>query len=374
MRRIRPILGVGLALALVANADALANADTKIEMKPYGKLADGRMAQLYTLKSDKLEASITTYGGRIVTLKTPDRAGKLGDITLGFASLGAYLQDNPYFGALIGRYGNRIGGGRFVLNNQPIELPQNDHGNTLHGGPLGFDKRLWNARIDKGSLLLDYVSAEGEQGFPGRLATQVRYTLEDGDLRIDYHATTDRDTVVNLTNHAYFNLAGESAGDILGHQVTILADRYTPVDSELIPTGEIKSVAGTAFDFRKPQAIGARIAESDPQLLYGKGYDHNWVLNAAGGKLALAASVYEPTSGRVMKVLTTEPGLQFYTGNFLDGTLNGKSGKAYAHRTGFCMETQHFPDSPNKPAFPSTLLKPGQPYRSTTVYRFSVQQ
>lgn len=369
MRKSPLIVGAFLALACMATAAA----KTEVEMKPYGKLADGRTVQLYTLKSEQLEATITTYGGRIVTLKTPDRTGKLGDITLGFGSLDGYLKDNPYFGALIGRYGNRIGGGRFALGGHEVKLPQNDHGNTLHGGPQGFDKRLWSARIDGGALLLDYVSVDGEQGFPGRLATKVRYTLEGADLRIDYNATTDRDTVVNLTNHAYFNLAGESAGDILGHEVTILADRYTPVDTGLIPTGELRNVAGTPFDFRKPQTIGARIAEQDQQLIYGKGYDHNWVLNASGGAPAPAATVYEPTSGRVMEVLTTEPGLQFYTGNFLDGTLNGKNGKPYAHRTGFCMETQHFPDSPNQPAFPSTLLKPGQQYRSTTVYRFSTR-
>jgi aldose 1-epimerase len=343
-------------------------ASTKIS---WGNTPEGQPVELYTLTNAKgSEARIMTYGGVVVSLKIPDRSGGFGDVVAGFDNLEGYLTPPPYFGAIIGRYGNRIGGGRFSLGGMEYQLAKNDGANHLHGGVRGFDKRVWSAKpLSPQSLELSYLSKDGEEGYPGNLSATVTYTLTDAhELRIEYSATTDKETVVNLTNHSYFNLAGE--GDILGHQVLIHADRFTPVDKGLIPTGELKSVAGTPFDFQMAKTIGERIEQKDEQLILGRGYDHNWVLNRAGSGLETAAKVTDPKSGRVMEVLTTEPGLQFYTGNFLDGTLKGK-GRVYTRRSAFCMETQHFPDSPNKPAFPSTVLKPGDTYRTTTVYRFS---
>ncbi len=343
----------------------------------FGKTADGQQVDLYTLKNKNgIEAAVMNYGAILVSLKTPDRAGKLEDVTLGFDSLDGYLKPNPYFGAVIGRYGNRIGGASFKLNGVAYKLPANNGPNTLHGGLKGFDKVVWLAKDVSDAqgprLELTYLSKDGDEGFPGNLSATVVYTLTDSnELRIDYSATTDKDTVVNLTNHSYWNLTGPSGTDILGHELTLYADRFTPVDKNLIPTGKLASVEGTPFDFRKPMVIGARINQPDEQIKFGGGYDHNFVLNSGGGALAPAAKVYDPKSGRVMDVLTTEPGIQFYTGNFLDGTLTGKGGKVYSIRTGLCLETQHFPDSPNKPEFPSTTLKPGGKYQSTTVYRFS---
>jgi aldose 1-epimerase len=340
----------------------------------FGKTPAGETVDLYTLKNAKgAEAAISTYGGVVVSLQMPDRSGTLGDIVLGFDDLNGYLTPPPYFGAIIGRYGNRIGHARFQLDGVEYTLPKNDGDNTLHGGTQGFDKVLWKATPQgANSLQLTYLSKDGEQGFPGNLSATVVYTLTDNnELKIDYTATTDKDTVVNLTNHSYFNLAGEGQGDILGHMVTIDADRFTPVDKGLIPTGKLSSVAGTPLDFRQPHAIGERIGAKDPQLVYGLGYDENFVLNHGGDLSAVAARVTDPKSGRVMEVLTTEPGLQFYTGNHLDGTLHGKSGHVYAKNAAFCMETQHYPDSPNKPSFPSTELKPGDHYHTTTIYRFS---
>ncbi len=324
-----------------------------------------------------MEVAITNFGAIVVALKAPGRGGQFADVVLGFDSLDGYLKEHPYFGAIIGRYGNRIAKGRFKLNGVEYKLATNNGENHLHGGIKGFDKVVWAARDvstpQAPALELRYTSKDGEEGYPGNLDVTVIYTLTEGnELRIDYSATTDKDTVVNLTNHSYFNLAGEGNGDILGHEMMINADAFTPVDAGLIPTGELKKVEGTPFDFRKPAAIGARINADDPQIRYGKGYDHNFVLNRKGGGLELAARVAEPKSGRVMEVLTTEPGIQFYSGNFLDGSVKGKGGKAYQHRYGFCLETQHFPDSPNKPNFPSTVLKPGGKYQTTTVYRFSV--
>jgi aldose 1-epimerase len=307
-------------------------------------------------------------------LKTPDRGGSLGDIVLGFDSVQGYTANpGPFFGALIGRYGNRIGHARFKLEGVEYKLPKNDGENTLHGGPNGFDKRVWTPReLPDGGLELTYPSTDGEEGFPGNLTATVTYHLTDAnELRIEYSAITDKDTVVNLTNHSYFNLKGAGSGDILGHLVRLNADRFTPVDAGLIPTGELRSVKGTPFDFRKPGAVGAHIEESDEQLKLGHGYDHNWVLNRTNGGLVLAAHVEEPTSGRVLEVRTTEPGVQFYTANFLDGTIKGKGGLTYGRRSALCLETQHFPDSPNKPKFPSTTLKSGQTFHSTTVFRFS---
>lgn len=346
----------------------------------FGKTADGQQVDLYTLTNSKgMEVAITNYGGIVVSLKAPGRGGQFADVVLGFDSLDGYLQGHPYFGAIIGRYGNRIAKGRFKLNGVEYKLATNNGENHLHGGIKGFDKVVWEARDvstpQAAALELKYTSKDGEEGYPGNLAVTVVYTLtEDNELKIDYSATTDKDTVVNLTNHSYFNLAGEGNGDILGHEMMINADAFTPVDAGLIPTGELKKVEGTPFDFRKPVAIGARINADDQQIRYGKGYDHNFVLNRKGSGLELAARVVEPKSGRVMEVLTTEPGIQFYSGNFLDGSVKGKGGKAYQHRYGFCLETQHFPDSPNKPKFPSTVLKPGEKYQTTTVYRFSVAQ
>jgi aldose 1-epimerase len=350
----------------------------EMNKETFGNLPDGAYVDLYALKNSKgMQANIMTYGGIVQSLQVPDKSGALTDVVLGFDKLDQYLKESPYFGAIIGRYGNRIAKGRFTLNGVEYKLPINDGENTLHGGLKGFDKVLWRAsdvstQNSAPALQLRYVSKDGEEGFPGTLDTLVTYTLtNNNELKIDYKATTDKDTVLNLTNHSYFNLAGAGSGDILEHEVMIDADRYTPVDAGLIPTGELAPVAGTPFDFRKPTAIGARINDPDQQLKFGKGYDHNFVLNHPGDSPTLAAKVRDPKSGRVLEVLTTEPGLQFYTGNFLDGKIHGKGGKVYGHRSAFCMETQHFPDSPNHPNFPSTVLRPGQEFRSTTIYRFS---
>lgn len=362
-----------LAAALVGcSSPPTAAAPAEQTQTAWGRTPDGTSVELYTLKNAKgAEARIITYGGILVSLKVPDRAGVLGDVVAGFDNLEGYLTPAPYFGALIGRYGNRIGGARFSLNGTEYKLTKNDGGNQLHGGPRGFDKRVWHAKqLSPESLELSYLSPDGEESYPGNLLVTVVYALTDSnELKIDYSATTDKETVVNLTHHSYFNLAG--GGDILGHQLSIHADRFTPVDKELIPTGELRNVAGTPFDFRTGKLIGERIEQRDQQLTFGRGYDHNWVLTRSGSGLESAAIATEPKSGRVMEVLTTMPGLQFYSGNFLDGTLKGK-GLTYTHRSAFCLETQFFPDSPNKPAFPSTILRPGSMFRSTTVYRFSV--
>src|SRR2546428_10144291 len=328
-------------------------------------------------KNYKVEARIMTYGGILVSLRVPDRNGKLEDVVLGYDNLEGYLKNNsPHFGAIIGRYGNRIAKGRFTLNGREYRLAQNNGENHLHGGIKGFDKVIWKAREVKSKegvgLSLTYLSRDGEEGYPGNLSATVVYMLTNSnELKIDYKATTDKDTILNLTNHSYFNLAGR--GSILTHQVMIKADRFTPVDQGLIPTGELKSVHGTPMDFTQPTVIGARIEQHDQQLIFGKGYDHNWVLNRNDNALTLAARVYEPETGRVLEVYTTEPGLQFYTGNFLDGSIRGKAGQVYQKRYGFCLETQHFPDSPNKPHFPAVALKPGQRYATTTIYKFAAQ-
>jgi len=345
-----------------------------VASREFGKTPSGETVELYTLKNAKgVEAAISTYGGVVVSLKVPDRAGALGDIVLGFDDFKGYLIPPPYFGAIVGRYGNRIAHAQFTLDGVDYKLAKNDGDNTLHGGKRGFDKVLWKAKPGPGqSLELTYLSKDGEEGYPGNLSVTVVYTLtDDNELKIDYTATTDKDTVLNLTNHSYFNLAGQGEGDILGHELTLNADRYTPVDKGLIPTGELRSVEGTPFDFRQPHAIGERIGSNDEQMVLGGGYDHNFVLNRSGDGLSLAAKVTAAKSGRVLEVLTTEPAIQFYTGNFLDGTIHGKGGKVYGRRSAFCLETQHYPDSPNHPAFPSTELKPGQTYHTTTVFRFS---
>jgi aldose 1-epimerase len=342
---------------------------------PFGKMPDGTPVEVFTLKNaGGMEVRAINYGGIITALRVPDRAGKLDDVVLGFERLEDYLTKNdPFFGAIIGRYGNRIAKGQFSLAGQTYKLATNNGPNHLHGGNKGFDKVFWKAEPVPGrnALRFSRVSPDGDEGYPGALNVQVIYTLSGkNELTVEYIATTDKPTVVNLTQHTYFNLAGQASGDILGHQLMLNADRYTPVNATLIPTGELAPVAGTPFDFRTPTAIGGRIDQAHPQLKNGLGYDHNWVLNRSGSGLQLAARVTEPKSGRTLEVRTTEPGIQFYSGNFLDGKLTGKEGAVYRHRTGFCLETQHFPDSPNQPSFPSTTLKPGQEYKTSTVFTF----
>jgi len=342
---------------------------------PFGQ-ADGKPVELYTLRNAKgAEAKIMTYGGIVQSLVMPDRNGRMDDIVLGYDSLAGYVKETPYFGALIGRYGNRIGGAKFTLDGKSYTLAANNGPNSLHGGLKGFDKVVWKVVKATGSTLeLQYTSKDGEEGFPGTLNVTVLYTLtEDNALRVDYTAKTDQATVVNLTQHSYFNLAGQGKGDILGHEVHINSDKTTPVDKELITTGAYATVEGTPFDFRKPTTIGARINDPDQQLQYGPGYDHNWVINKPAGELGLQARVHEPKTGRVLEVWSDQPGLQFYAGNFLDGTITGKGGAVYQKRTGFCMEPQHYPDSPNKPSFPSVVLRPGQTYKNTIIYKFAVK-
>jgi aldose 1-epimerase len=365
-----------LLVTTMAVSGLQAEANSKMQKQSFGKTDDGQPVDLYILTNQHgMEAAITNYGGTVVTLKVPDRNGKVDDVVLGYDKLEDYAAGKAYFSAIIGRYANRIAHAQFTLNGTTYTLAKNDGDNHLHGG---FNKRVWTAKDVSSSagqaLELTYLSKDGEEGFPGNLSVKVVYTLTDqNELKMDYNATTDKDTVLNLTNHCYFNLAGQGNGDILQHQLTIRADRFTPVDANLIPTGELRSVKGTPFDFTTATVIGARIDQDDQQLKLGKGYDHDWVLNGdASGSLTLAAQAYEPRSGRLLEVSTTEPGLQFYTGNFLDG-IRGKQGKVYNRRYAFCLETQHFPDSPNHPNFPSTVLKPGQHYQTTTVYKFSTK-
>jgi aldose 1-epimerase len=340
-----------------------------IVKQPFGQLPDGTAVEIYTLTNDKgITARLMTFGATLVSLEVPDRAGTPGDVILGYDSLDGYAKNNPYFGSIVGRYGNRIAKGRFTLDGVTYTLATNNGENHLHGGIKGYDKVVWKAEPVRGDgevgVKFRYLSPDGEEGYPGNLNIAVTYTLTDRDeLKIGYEATTDKATPVNLTNHAYFNLAGE--GDILGHELMINADAYTPVDAGLIPTGEIRPVKDTPFDFTAPHTIGERIAQVEG------GYDHNFVLRGGGGSLDLAVRVVEPVTGRIMEISTTEPGLQFYSGNFLDGTIIGKSGRAYDKHAGFCLETQHFPDSPNEPDFPSTILRPGAVYKTLTVLKFS---
>jgi aldose 1-epimerase len=367
--------------AIAASAGVCMAADSShdtVSSAHFGVTANGAAVELYTLRNrGGMEARIATYGGIVTYLTAPDRAGHYADVVLGYDTLAGYLKESPYFGALIGRYGNRIAHGKFTLDGVTYTLALNNGPNTLHGGKVGFDKVVWHVAQAEITLLgpqlmLTYFSRDGEEGYPGNLSVTAVYTLtDDNALRLEYSATTDKDTVVNLTQHSYFNLRGES--DILGHLVQINADRFTPVDSTLIPTGELRPVQQTPFDFRKPTAIGARIEEPDEQLRFGKGYDHNWILNKRPGAQGVDAIVYEPGSGRVLEVSSDQPGLQFYSGNFLDGSITGKGGRIYKLRNGFCMEPQHFPDSPNHANFPSTVLMPGQTYRNTIIYRFKVQ-
>lgn len=387
LKRMMPALCLSVGVAACSSAPQappMTQVSRGVTRAPFGALADGTPIELFTLtNANGVEVRTITYGGIILSLRVPDRAGRLDDIVLGHDSLDAYVKNNsPYLGALIGRYGNRIGKARFTLDGREYPLTVNDGANHLHGGG-GFHAKAWRAESFEGAagvgVRFRLTSPAGEDGYPGTLSATVTYTLTDANaLDVAYEATTDAPTVVNLTQHSYFNLAGVRAGDplssILEHRLQIPASRYTPVDEGLIPTGEVASVEGTPFDFRQPAAIGARIGADDEQLRRGRGYDHNWVIDRGAGEMALAARVVEPGSGRTLEVTTTEPGIQFYAGNFLDGSIRGKHGLALTHRTGFCLETQHFPDSPNQPAFPSTVLRPGDTYRSRTMFTFGVQR
>ncbi len=372
------ILGAGFAgIALTAMATACWAAKTPdVQEAPFGQTASGKAVQVYTLTNEHgIQARIMTYGGTLVSLKTPDRNGKLADIVLGFDSVKPYVEGVPYYGALIGRYANRIANGRFTLDGKTYQLPKNDGPNSLHGGDKGFDKRLWTAKPfetkEGPGLRLTYVSADGEEGYPGKLTTHVTYQLRnDNSLSIEYEATTTKPTPINLTNHSYFNLSGNPQNTILNDVLLINADKFTPINATMIPTGELQPVAGTPFDFRKPTVIGARINDNNEQLHYAHGYDDNWVLvKPHPDAMTTAAVLTDPGSGRVLEVKTTEPGIQFYTGNFQDGKPAGK-GTVYNYRTGLTLETQHFPDSPNQPSFPSTILRPGQTFKSHTVFIF----
>ncbi|WP_199844205.1 aldose epimerase family protein [Streptomyces sp. RTd22] len=374
------VAAAGPAYASTGGASGKERAVTEHAVKEhFGTLADGTKVDRWTIENGRTRLSVLSYGGVVQSLEIPDRHGRRANVSLGFAELDAYVASSPYFGALIGRYGNRIARGTFTLDGKAYQLPVNDGPNSLHGGDKGFDKRVWTVEpFRKGpdvGLTLRRVSPDGEMGYPGALTVRVDYTLTAaGDFRIDYEATTDKATVVNLTNHTYYNLAGEGSGSIYDHRLQIAASRYTPVDKTLIPTGELAKVAGTPFDFRRAKEIGRDIREAHQQVLYGQGIDHNFALDKGlTRRPEHIVTVTEPESGRVMKIATTEPGVQFYTGNFLTGTFAGTSGQVYRQGDGFCLETQHFPDSPNQPSFPSTVLRPGDTYRSTTVHSFSTR-
>jgi aldose 1-epimerase len=380
--RAKLFLAIGAVLAAVSfvgcscpcGKSKAGEAPGQIGQTPFGVLKDGTPIHLFTLKNRSgTEAKIMNFGGVVVSLKVPDRNGKLGDVVLGYDNLAGYLKESPYFGAIVGRYANRIAKGKFTLDGVEYTLATNNGPNALHGGLRGFDKVVWEPAVTASaagpSLQLKYVSKDGEEGYPGNLSITAIYTLtHDNALKLEVTATSDKETVVNISQHSYFNLAGQ--GTILNHEVMMPADRFTPVDSTLIPTGELRPVEGTPFDFRSSTPIGARINQPDEQLKFGNGYDHNWVFTRTVGEMGLLARVHEPTSGRVLEVLSTEPGLQFYSGNFLDGSIRGKGGQVYNLRDGFCMEPQHFPDSPNHRSFPPVVLKPGQVYRNTIVFRF----
>jgi len=351
----------------------------EVTREEFGRLPGGEAVELFTLRNAAgVEVRIAGYGGVVVSLRVPDRDGRPGDVVLGYDDLAGYVGDDAYLGALIGRYGNRIARGRFTLDGRECQLPANNGPNHLHGGPRGFHKAAWRAEplppADGVGVALAYTSADGEEGYPGTLEVRVTYRLtEASELVVDYAATTDAPTHVNLTQHSYFNLTADPTRSVLGHEVELAADGFTPVDDTLIPTGEIAPVEGTPFDFRRPTPIGERVDAPHPQLVHAGGYDHNLVLRGEAGELKLAARVREPGSGRVLELYTTEPGVQFYSGNFLDGSIVGKGGIRYGHRSGFCLEPQHFPDSPNRPGFPSTVLRPGERYASRSVYRFGVE-
>ena len=371
----RWLWGCLLAAGLMTSAQA-----ATLARSSYGTTQDGQAVDLYTLTNDHgMRMRFISYGGVITAIEVPDRDGHLGDVVLGFSSLRDYETKSAtiYFGAIIGRYANRIGGAQFTLDGQTYKLAANDHGNSLHGGTRGFDKVVWQvtpqSTADGASAVLTHTSPDGDEGYPGTLTVRVTYTLTNADaLRIDYEATTDKDTVLNLTNHSYFNLAGNGSGDVSGQLLHVNADHYTPVNALSIPSGELAPVAGTPLDFREMMPIGARLRSGFEQMVFARGYDHNWVLNKPQpDALGFAARAYDPRSGRVLDCFTTEPGVQVYTGNFLDGTVAGSSGGTYRQGDAFTLETQRFPDSPNKPGFPTTVLKPGQTFRSTTIFRFA---
>jgi len=368
---------LSLSIAGIAVAQAATKQKPGVQEKPFGTQA-GRPVTLYTLtNANGVEVDTMNYGGIILSIRVPDRKGQFADIVLGHETLEGYVPNPPYIGAVVGRYANRIANGTFTLDGKTYTLPKNDGPNTLHGGTdKTFNKVVWDGEPMKGKtgVTYTYLSKDGDDGFPGNMKVKVTYTLtNDNELVIEYEATTDKATVINLSQHSYFNLAGQGTGDILNHELMLNADHFTPVDKNLIPTGELRPVKGTPMDFTKSTKIGARIDDNYEQLVLGHGYDHNWVLNSKMMGLTLAARVYEPTSGRVMEVSTTQPGVQFYTGNFLDGTVTGKQGLVYKRRYGLCLETQHFPDSPNHPDFPTTTLKPGETFKSKTVFKFSTK-
>lgn len=373
MTLFRSILLLTLSLSLLTSAFA-------VSKQSFGKTKDGTEVFLYTLKNkNRMEVQITNFGGVVVSVKVPDRNGKIDDVVLGFDTLAEYEAPGPYFGAIVGRYANRIAKGQFKLEGKQYQVTVNNPPNMLHGGKVGFDKKIWQVVEDGPSkdqrLHLHYLSKDGEEGFPGNLSVDVTYSLSDNnELKIDYAATTDKPTVLNLTNHSYYNLKGQGNGDIVDHVVQIHASKFTVVDKDLIPTGELKSVAGTPFDFRKPEKISAHINDNNEQLKLGIGYDNNFVIDNGGKLLTFAARVLEPSTGRILEVSTTEPGVQLYTSNHMDNGVHGKAGKTYNFRYGLCLETQHYPDSPNHPAFPTTELKPGQKFHSTTVYRFTTDK
>jgi aldose 1-epimerase len=368
--------GVILLSMMMMGGTQGAMAAISVTKADFGKLPDGRAAEVYTLKNSDVEVHVTNYGARIVVLKTKDRSGNMGDVVIGYNSVEGYVNESQkdkktYFGAVVGRYGNRIRAGKFSLEGHQYQIPLNNNGNALHGGTHGFDEQLWTAKQMPDGVEMTLLSKDGDMGFPGNLTVHVRYTLTGPALHINYSATTDKPTVVNVTNHSYFNLGGDGSGTILDEVLMLNADKYTPVDTGLIPIGGPKPVAGTPFDFTKPTPIGQRIHDSNEQLKIAGGYDHNFVLNGPNGTMKLAAKVTDPKTGRVLTVSTTEPGVQFYSGNFLDGTYTGKAGAKYQKNSGLCLETQHFPDSPNQSAFPTTELKPGQTMHSETIFAFS---
>jgi len=375
MRHFLRIVVMAAVFAGIVNA---VMAKTQVSTQSGGKLPDGASVEIYTLKDEKIEVQIMTYGGFVLSVKVPDRTGKVEDVVLGFDAPSGYYENNhstsaAFFGPIVGRYANRIAHGKFALDGKEYTLPKNNGDNTLHGGPGGFHSRMWTGKAISDGVELKYISKDGEEGFPGNLSVTVRYTLSGDDLKIEYSANTDKPTVLNLTNHSYFNLSGQGHGTILTEQLKLNASRFTPVDSGLIPTGQLKSVAGTPFDFLKIHAVGESINADDEQIRLGHGYDHNFVIDGGGKELTQAAEVYDPASGRVLEVLTTEPAVQFYTSNFLDGSIKGKGGVAYPRNGALCLETQHFPDSPNHPDFPTTVLRPGSEFHSTTIFRFSVR-
>ncbi len=348
-------------------------AETQVTKAEFGKMPGGEQVDVYLLKSSQIEARIITYGARLIAVKSPDRTGKMEDVVLGYDTMDKWLAEKSYLGAIVGRYGNRIAKGRFTLDGKEYQIPANNNGNALHGGPVGFDQKVWVATPVPNGVQLTLVSEDGDMGFPGTLNVKVIYTLIGGDLTVQYEETTDKPTVVALTNHAYFNLSGNDKQNVLAHKMTIFADGFTAADKELIPTGEIRPVEGLPLDFRTAHVIGDRIGDKDEQLANGGGYDHNWVLRGPAGVMKIAAKVEEPKSGRTLTVSTTEPGVQFYSGNFLDGAQAGRHNVRYTKHMGLCLETQHFPDSPNHSSFPSTVIRPGEVRTSTTVFAFGVQ-